>query len=195
MKTGFLVYKEQEKEGVKLRERKGLEKTSVIIAGASFIFGLIFLSYNVTGNVIGISNISGNYIGVIFMAISIISIFMYSRERQINEPTTMRVYDSRNDLIQALKNLDWKPQEINNALRHEDAHYREAVRRGYKPKYCVGVNEDIGANKYRAGIVLDREASREDLTAILSAPVELSPSDKQHLKSLKSKNQKNRILN
>ena len=164
-----------------------LEKTLGIVTGASFIFGLLFLSSNITGNIIGISNVSSNYFGIILMIIGLVSLFMYSRTRNEDEPTSTRVYNSRTALIKALKNLGWNSREVNTALQHEDAHFREAVKRGYKPKYCVGVDESIGANKYRAGIVLDREASREDLAAILSAPAELSSLDKKYLKSIKKK--------
>jgi len=155
----------------------------------SFIVGFLFISPNFTGKVVAnINNIPSSYLGTIFLVFGILGLLIYSRSREeVDEPTTTRIYDSRDELIYALKNLGWNARDIEGALKHEDAHMKEAVRRGYKPKYCIGISEDIGANKYRAGITLDREASREDLSAILSAPVELSDLDKQSLRLIRKK--------
>ncbi len=106
----------------------------------------------------------------------------------IDIPDMKITYETRDELIAALRAKGYSQERIARELRHEDAHMKKALELGYKPRYCFGIFEDVGCIKTtRAGVQLDEPASDEDLVAILSAPEELSESDKAHLQELRRK--------
>ena len=103
----------------------------------------------------------------------------------INEPLDIITYENREEMIADLKRRRYSPNWIKEQLEHEDAHMKKAVELGYKPKYCLGIAEDLGFEKiHKLGVTLNRTASDEDLIAILTAPRELSNSDKEDLRKL-----------
>jgi hypothetical protein len=112
-----------------------------------------------------------------------------------NESPEITTYQNREELLRELRRRKYSPAWIREQLKHEDEHMRKALQLGYKPRYCLGITEDLGFEKsHKIGIGLDRPASEEDLRVMLSAPRKLSISDKAHLALLKIKGKKGMLV-
>ena len=112
---------------------------------------------------------------------------MDDEAKMITEPADLITYETRAQLIAELERRGYSPEWIREKIEHEDAHMKKALELGYKPRYCLGVTEDLEGIRCRPGVHLDESASDEDLIQMLSAPKRLSSYDKNHLRLLRDK--------
>ena len=104
-----------------------------------------------------------------------------------DEPVDIIPYETREQLIADLQRRGYSAEWIRESLEHEDAHFKKAVELGYKPQYCLGITDNMGVERPRLGVNLDRPAPDEDLIQMLTAPKRLSWYDEHDLSLLKSK--------
>lgn len=123
---------------------------------------------------------------------------MNNEMRQANElaePDEIITYETREQFIADLKRRGYSREWIKERLEHEDAHMRKALELGYKPKYILGIIEDLGSTRCRPGVRIDEPAPEEDIILMLSAPDKLSIYDENHLRLLKDKQASERAQN
>jgi len=102
----------------------------------------------------------------------------------------LKIYSSReiylrneNKVREFFSRIHWQPERFEDWMNHEAAHFKEAVKRGYSPKYVVTFKKIIG-RKYCNIEVEVENMSREDYEAIACAPgIDMSESDEGRIRA------------